>query len=78
VAGTVNEQVIRAIGDVAEDMLGTGDPARDYAVHLAAHAVAEYTLTGTVGRTLNMNAPCPWCGALPPGTVIGHQGPAPS
>lgn len=40
---------------------------RSYSIHLATHAAVEYALFGTVTKTLSMEAPCPYCGALPPG-----------
>jgi len=66
----IHEQILREIGTASEEALGAGDDARGFSLHLAAHAVMEETLTGHCTKTLNMSAPCPYCGKLPPGMAF--------
>jgi hypothetical protein len=68
---TLFEQVIREAGTAAEEVMGDArDAEGTYAIHLAAHAVIEETLTGHRTKTLNVMAPCPYCGKLPPGMAF--------
>jgi len=66
-----SDEFIRLAGTAAEAVCPAGyDERRQFSWHLAAHAVAEEQVTGTCTKTLNMEAPCPYCGKLPPGAVV--------
>jgi hypothetical protein len=68
---TLFEQVIREAGTAAEEALGDArDAEGTYAIHLAAHEILEEKLTGRCTKTLNVSAPCPYCGKLPPGMAF--------
>lgn len=43
-----------------------GSLERTFAAHLAAHAVVENALRGRISHTIDLHAPCPYCGKLPP------------
>jgi len=58
--------LIGAIGRKAAEKLQTGDPEMDYARHLAAHAILEEQLTGSVSHHLSVDEPCPYCGQPSP------------
>ena len=67
---TLFDAVIREAGTAAEKGLGAGNDERGFSLHLAGHAVMEEVLTGRCTKALDVMAPCPYCGKLPPGMVF--------
>ena len=69
---TQRNWIIRDAGRAFDESELGGVGPEGFAGHLAAHSVLEEHLTGHCTKTLNMEAPCPYCGKLPPGMKVPH------
>jgi len=59
------DYVIREVGDAEDRRAAQAGQPFNFARHLAAHSVVEESIRGICTKTLDMNAPCPYCGKRP-------------